>query len=113
MHFGAILGPDRPNQLIPRLFDFHVGHLPHLGHRGLEQWIPALYSHQPYPDGTSSSHQYRHQILILRSVMMERAQGISVGRTLTIEGRRLPVTFLDVPIGDVELDPRNPRINYQ
>ncbi len=45
--------------------------------------------------------------------MTERPQGISVGRTLTIEGRRLPIAFVDVPTGDVELDPRNPRINYQ
>jgi len=35
------------------------------------------------------------------------------GRMLTIEGKRVPVTYAEVDVDKVRLDPKNPRINYQ
>jgi hypothetical protein len=34
-------------------------------------------------------------------------------RSVTIEGKRVPVLYRELPIDEVRLDPRNPRINYQ
>lgn len=36
-----------------------------------------------------------------------------ITRSIVIEGKRVPVTYREIPIESVRLDPRNPRINYQ
>lgn len=44
---------------------------------------------------------------------MATRQGAHDGRMLTIEGTRVPVTYTEVDVDKVRLDPKNPRINYQ
>lgn len=44
---------------------------------------------------------------------MTTRRGAPDGRSLTIEGTRVPVMHTEVDIDRVRLDPKNPRINYQ
>lgn len=44
---------------------------------------------------------------------MATRRGAHDGRMLTIEGTRVPVTYTEVDVDKVRLDPKNPRINYQ
>jgi hypothetical protein len=51
--------------------------------------------------------------MILEVRLMAKSGGISkAGRPLIIEGKRVSVSYLEIPIEHVELDAHNPRINY-